>query len=111
MSTFSYLYHFHHSDLDIVEIKRNLPADAPVGDVYKWLVIPHDSSKILPLRFQGMSQSGTKEFRNFAEGNFQFEEKSGTLNLMGREFNFERLNPLLISSELDERVKAYLAAL
>lgn len=110
MNKFTYLYYFHHQDLDIVEIKKDLPEDAPKSDIYKWLVIPLDSARIWPLRFQGQSQGGNREFRTFAEGDLNFDDKTAVFSLMGREFNFVRKDLNDIPNEVKERVQTYLSA-
>lgn len=110
MRTFQYLYYFYYSDLSIVEVKIDVPEDAPVADKYKWLVIPHDSSVVWGLRFQAMSEAGNKQFRTFAEGELDFDDSKATLTLMGREFKFERKQVSEVPAELDERVKKFINA-
>lgn len=110
MSGFRYLYYFHHPDLSIVETKKDLPDEALPEDKYKWLVIPHDSNIIWPLKFHAQSQAGNKEFRTFAEAELTFDEKEGIVTLMGREFKFERKNVSEIPLDLQARISNFLKA-
>ena len=79
MPNFECLYFLENFYLYIIEIKRtDLPKDAPVEAVYKWLMIDKENLTITPLSFNAMDAAGEIEERFFAEGYLKFNSTIGT---------------------------------
>lgn len=94
MPTFKCLYFFHCEHLSVIEIKRtDLPEGAPLSDIYKWLVLPSQSEKVIELHFKSMDKTETEEFRGFVEGEFRFNSVEGHLSLQGTSYLLVRKNP------------------
>lgn len=75
---YNFLYAFTNQGTALVEIKRtDLPAGAPVGSVYHWLLI--QGTKVTKLTFKSM-EKGEVERREFAEGKLEFTPVQATFN-------------------------------
>ncbi len=88
------LYSFQYEDVALIEVKRlDLPADAPVGDVYHWFFIGRDQI-VVKLHFKSMKSIGGDEFREFTEGSLKFDQRAAELNLKGKIINLMSVNDL-----------------
>lgn len=110
MSNLECLYYFTSSKFEILEIKRtDLSKDAPLGDIFKWLIVTLHSGKILELDFKSMDKSETEEVRQFTEGLLKFNDKEGILNLLGQEMHFLRQNQNEVPINRFDNIKKYLS--
>lgn len=110
MPNFKCLYYFYSTRLSVLEIKRtDLPDGAPLSEIYKWLVLPSDSDKVIELHFKSMDRSGSDEFREFQEGEFRFNTIEGNLYLDGIDFRLERKKVEDVTSETLEDVGSFIA--
>lgn len=110
MPSFKRLYYFISTDFSVLEIKRsNLPENAPLSDIYKWLILNLKSGKIFELDFKSMDKNDHEEFRTFVEGEFRFNTGEGHLSLLGKSFRLERKGQDEVPSESLDLVKKYLS--
>jgi RimJ/RimL family protein N-acetyltransferase len=85
--SFSCLYSFVHPEIELCEIKRlDQPADAPLSEIYHWLVLHKASGKVLPLDFVSMERT-PHERREFVAAKLSFDALSAQLSILGREFS------------------------
>jgi len=76
--TFKCLYLLENETHIILEIKRtDLPADADLSDVYKWLFIDKNGLSINQLWFCSADSSGDLEERYFEQGYLKFDSVQG----------------------------------
>jgi RimJ/RimL family protein N-acetyltransferase len=110
MPSFKCLYYFISIDISVLEIKiTDLPENAPLSNIYKWLILDLKSGKIFELDFKSMDKNEHEEFRTFAEGEFRFNAGEGHLSLLGKSFRLERKDQDQISGESLDLVKKYLS--
>ncbi|MES2457801.1 MAG: hypothetical protein V4594_19745 [Bacteroidota bacterium] len=76
--TFECLYRLENGTHIILEIKRtDLPNDADVSDIYKWLFIDKNGLSINQLWFCSTDSSGDVEERYFEQGYLKFDNAQG----------------------------------
>lgn len=85
MPSLKYLYYFSSTQVDVIEVKRLDQLDAPISEIYKWLIIKKESDTVSEFNFKSMSKSEDKEYRNFIEGSLTFDKKEALLSLFSKE--------------------------
>lgn len=93
MPSLKYLYHFSSPLFDIVEVKRLDLSDAPLSEIFKWLIVRRNSGKVWELDFKSMDKSADKEFRTFLEGSLTFDHSMAMLSLFKNKYSLEVMNP------------------
>jgi hypothetical protein len=77
--TFICLYYLENTEQCILEIKRtDLPENADISEVFKWLVLTKKNQQIQPLIFRSMDSSGEVQERFFEQGYLKFSSQNGT---------------------------------
>lgn len=93
MLKLKFLYYFSGPDIEMVEIKRLDLVDAPLSDIYKWLVIRKESGEVLQLNFKAMNKSLDVESRDFEEGSLSFNSLEANLELKSYHYSLKVLKP------------------
>ena len=108
MPKLKYLYYFSSTQIDIIEVKRLDLKDAPISDIYKWLILRKESGKIWELDFKSMHKTEDKEYRTFVEGALTFDHQRATQTLFNDEYTLDVLNPENIPLETSSLIEKYL---
>nr|WP_068886756.1 hypothetical protein [Pedobacter panaciterrae] len=108
---FTCLYYLENDSDCLLEIKRNdLPADADISDIFRWLYINKHTFEISPLVFRSMDSSGEVQERFFDQGYLKFNDHTGTYieKFNSAQHQLENKTGLTISTELHKAIVSYL---
>lgn len=109
MQNLKCLYYFTSDEISVIEIKRTeLPEDAPLSEIYKWLIVSKNK-KIFELDFVSMGKSGDEESRVFVESDFKFNQFQGNFKILGKSFLLICNNPNELPSEELSLIQSYLS--
>lgn len=76
---FNCLYYLENSEHCILEIKRtDLPDDADIAEVFRWLFLDKKTQQIQSLIFRSMDSSGEVQERFFEQGYLKFNDQTAT---------------------------------
>jgi hypothetical protein len=111
MDKIQYLFFFSSEELCLIETKRtDLPSQAPVSEIYKWLLFSKTAKEFVTLSFRSMVKGETNESRSFAEAELNFDAKQADLNYQGRFIKLKVENPQKIPTDLKTETEKYLLA-
>ncbi|HXH31812.1 MAG TPA: GNAT family protein [Bacteriovoracaceae bacterium] len=110
MPKIKYLYYFSSPEIDVVETKRLDLEDAPLSEIYKWIIIWKDTGKVWELDFKSMNKNEIEESREFIEGSLGFNDKEATLKIFNHKFLLKVMRPEEIPSLTDQIVTLHLAS-
>jgi hypothetical protein len=112
MDKIQFLFYFSSEDLCLIETKRtDLPSQAPLSEIYKWLIYSKAAKEFVTLSFRNMIKGDTNESRSFAEAELEFDGNQAELNYQGRVFKLIVENPQQISPNLKAETEKYLLGL
>ncbi|WP_448104350.1 hypothetical protein [Pedobacter panaciterrae] len=108
---FTCLYYLENDSDCLLEVKRNdLPANADIADIFRWLYINKQTFEISPLVFRSMDSSGEVQERFFDQGYLKFNDQTGTYieKFNSAQHQLENKTGLAISDELQHIITRYL---
>lgn len=111
MPKLKYLYYFSSPDIEVIEVKRLDLGDAPLSEIYKWLVVSRPTGKVRQLTFRSMNKIDDREFRTFIEGALEFDGKRAVLSVLSGEHVMEVLATEVISPATSRLVEEFLGSL
>lgn len=96
--------------MSVLETKRiDLPTNAALSDIYKWLVLSNDSGAISALTFKAMGKNQLDELRTFEEAEFRFNTEEGQLSYQGRSTRLARLSTDQVPEHILKLVTKFLS--
>ncbi|NRF39581.1 hypothetical protein [Pedobacter foliorum] len=110
-TAFTCLYYLENDSNCLLEIKRNdLPANADISDVFRWLHLNKETSEFSPLTFRSMDSSDEVQERFFDEGYLKFNAQTGTYieKFNSAQHQLENKKGTAISAELKKAISQYL---
>ncbi|HXH74711.1 MAG TPA: GNAT family protein [Bacteriovoracaceae bacterium] len=104
MSNIKYLFNFSSPSFDLVEVKRLNLKDAPLSEIYRWLLIRKESGKVWQLDFKSIKQDS----RAFIEGELKFNDKQAQLCIFNETINLKVMKNDEVSADVDKMVSKYI---
>jgi hypothetical protein len=104
-----FLYYFESDDYCLIETKRtDLPSDAALSEIYKWLIFDGKSEKFEVLGFRSMVKEENREKRSFTQGELQFDKEQAEFFYHDKNIKLTNGGPDSISDELKVKTSSYL---
>lgn len=110
---FSCLYYLDNSEHCILEIKRtDLPENADISEVCRWLVLTKQSQQVPQLTFRSMDSSGEVQERFFDQGYLKFNSQNATYieKFNSAQHQLDNKTGQLLPEELIATINKYLSA-
>lgn len=107
-----FLYYFESDDYCLMETKRtDLPSDAALSEIYKWLIFDGKTDKFEVLGFRSMVKEENREKRTFAQGELEFNKEQAEFSYHNKKLKLTNGGPDNISDELKAKTSSYLLRL
>lgn len=110
---FTCLYYLENSEYCILEVKRtDLPENADISEVFKWLILSKHTQQVQQLIFRSMDSSGEVQERFFDQGYLKFNSQNGTYieKFNSGQHQLENKTGQLLSEEIFSALTNHLSA-
>ena len=107
-----FLYYFDSDEYCLMETKRtDLPYEATLSEIYKWLLFDRKTKKFETLGFRNMVKEENREMRSFTQGELQFDKEQAEFLYQNKKIKLTNGGPDCISNELKAKTSSYLFGL